>query len=112
MPVFKNQTIRCEKCEDVLDASIGRVETLTCGCGQIQVNVLTNYITIVGEPEDYEILYTEEVPSTQTAHLEEIQPPCEELDRIWALLGKCVERVGELEWELRRLVKLTDDLRK
>ncbi len=112
MPVFKNQTIRCVKCEDVLDATIGRVETLTCSCGQIQVNVLTNYITIVGEPQDYKILHTEEVPSTQTPRLEEIEPPYEELDRIWALLGKCVERVGELEWELRRLVKLTDDLRK
>lgn len=112
MPIFKNQTIKCEKCEDVLNASIGRVETLTCECGQLQITVQTNYISILGEPEDYEILHTEEIPSTQTSLVQPLPTPREDLDVVWGLLNECVERVGELEWELRRLVKLTDDLRK
>ena len=35
----------------------------------------------------------------------------EKIDRIWGLLRESVQRVGELEWELKRLVKLVDEIR-
>ncbi len=35
----------------------------------------------------------------------------EKIDRVYALLRESIQRTSELEWELKRLVKLVEEIR-
>jgi len=114
VPILKNQDIKCLECEDVLRAVMGRTEELECQCGSVCVKVTENYITTESQNDAYEIENIEEIDSTYqplTPNPSDRTLNEDKMSRIWALLQKSLERVGELEWELKRLVKLVDELR-
>ena len=113
MPILKNQDIKCLDCQDVLRAVMGQLEELECSCGSVRVKVHQNYITTESQTEAYEIGEIEEVVSSYIPLIPNpMDRPFNEDDmvRIRALLQEAVERVGELEWELKRLVKMVKEL--
>jgi|TARA_R110002051_G_scaffold248643_2_gene308200 hypothetical protein len=93
---------------------MGQTEDLECKCGGVRVKVHQNYITTETKTDAYEIGEIEEVVSSYVPLVfNPVDIPLNE-DKLWrvsALLREAVERVGELEWELKRLVKLVDDIR-
>ena len=114
MPILKNQDIKCLECQEVLRAVMGQTEELECKCGGVRVKVHQNYITTETKTEAYEMGEIEEVVSSYIPLVfNPVDRPLNEdkIDRVSALLREAVERVGELEWELKRLVKLVDDIR-
>lgn len=114
MPVLKTQEIKCLDCQDVLRAVMGQRETLVCKCKAVKVNVFSNYISTETKTDAYEM---GEIVEIESSYIPLIPNPVdnplyeEKIDRIWGLLRESVQRVGELEWELKRLVKLVDEIR-
>ena len=114
MPILKNQDIKCLECQEVLRAVMGQTEELECECGNVRVKVHQNYITTETKTDAYEMGEIEEVVSSYIPLVfNPVDRPLNEdkIDRLFALLREAVERVGELEWELKRLVKLVDEVR-
>jgi len=114
MPVMKTQEIQCLECKDVLLAVMGERKTIVCSCEAVKVNVHSNYISTESNSDNYELGEIQEIDSSYIPLLPNPsdRPLNEEkIDRIWGLLRESVQRVGELEWELKRLVKLVDEIR-
>ena len=115
MPVLKNQDVKCLNCQTILHAVMGQIETLTCECESVIVEVNQNYINTSGASEIFEITHIEELPETFI----ELKPKTpvvrpENEDELWraaALLREGIERVRELEWELRRILEIVDETR-
>jgi len=114
MPILKTQEIKCLECEEVLHPIMGERTTLVCSCAAVKVNVYSNYISTETLTDNYEMGEIEEIDSSYIPLIPNpVDRPLneEKIDRIWGLLRESVQRVGELEWELKRLVKLVDEIR-
>ena len=114
MPILKTQEIKCLDCGDVLHTIMGVRNTLVCSCKAVKVNVYSNYISTETLTDNYEM---GEIKEVESSYIPLIPNPVdrpiyeEKIDRIWGLLRESVQRVGELEWELKRLVELVDEIR-